>query len=178
MNVRNNFSTFALLGTLIFIAGCGGLKVPDDLPKLHPAQIEITSDEGKKLEGAIVSLFLVGGGGEAVGAATDNKGIATLYTRDLFVGAPAGKYKVCVNWSIGVEMTPPPEGTPQRERYDEALKRPGYEPRITQYPALEPEFQDAKNTPLEVEIVEGKNNFSLTVKLSEMGKQLAAEHGK
>ena len=173
MIIRNWFSTVALGGIFVFFAGCGGAKLPSDLPKLCPTQIEVTAD-GEKLAGASLLLYPVGGG-ENVGGVTDTKGIAKIYTRGQYAGAPAGKYRVCVNWSVTIEgptsKKPVPTDPKELEKYND---RVAYE-RQGKF-ALEPVFKDSKNTPLEVEVAEGKNSFSVEVKLSEEGKKLKAEN--
>jgi len=161
MMIRNEFTAVVLLG-ILFIAGCGGQKLPGDLPKLYPAQIEVTAD-GEKLAGAGVTLSLVGGAGESVGGSTDAKGIAKLYTRGQYAGAPAGKYKVCVNWSVILEgptsQKPAPTDPAALRAYNKQVSS-----ERTGKPALEAVYRDSKTTPLEVEIGEGKNNLSVEVK--------------
>ena len=116
--------------------------------------------------GATVSLYPIGSG-ESVGGLTDGNGIAKLQTRGKYSGAPAGKYKVCVNWAVTVEgktsKNPPPTDPVELEKYN---KRVEYE--RTAIPALEPIFKDPKNSPLEVEIGEGKNQ--LTVEVQKLAK--------
>ena len=169
--VRNWFSAVVLWGIFVFITGCGGQKLPSDLPKLYPTQIEVTAD-GEKLAGATVSLYPIGGG-ETVGAATDAKGIAHINTRGQYAGAPAGKYKVCVNWTVTVEgptsKKPVPTDPGELAKYERRVA----DERTTK-PVLEPMFRDSAKTPLEVEVVEGKNILSVEVKLSEEGKKLKA----
>jgi hypothetical protein len=155
MFAHNRFSLVALLGILVFFAGCGS-KLPDDLPKLYPAQIEVTAGS-EKLAGAIVTLSLIGSGGESVGGVTGADGIAKLHTRGLYDGAPVGKYKVCVNWVV---LDAEPTGTqPESKRHNEQIER-----EIIGRSGLEPGYGDRKNTPLEVEIIKGTNSFFIEVK--------------
>ena len=158
---------FTLSTVVIFsllIVGCGP-KIPSDIPKLYPATITITAD-GEKLSNASVTLFPIavasGQSNVAVGATTDDKGVAKLRTQGLYDGSPSGKYKVCVNWAITIDgptsKTPPPTDPKQLEAYN---KKVAYEQ--TSKPALDPQFMSSKTTPLEVEITEGKNDFSLEV---------------
>jgi len=173
MIIRNWFSAVALWGIFVFITGCGGAKLPSDLPKLYPTQIEVVAD-GEKLDGASVLLYPIGSG-ETVGGVTDAKGIAKINTRGQYAGAPAGKYKVCVNWSVIVEgptsKKPAPTDPKELTKYNDrvASERQGK-------PVLEPVYNDSRNTPLEVEVAEGKNSFSVEVKLSEEGKKLRSEN--
>jgi len=161
MFARNSFSLVVLLGILVFIAGCGP-KLPGDLPKLYPTQIEVTATDGSKVENATVLLYPVGGT-EVVGGTTNAQGIAEIRTRGEFSGAPAGKYKVCVNWSVLVEgptsKRPAPTDPRELERYNRRV-----EDERTGRSALEPGYNDAARTPLEVEVVEGKNSLSVEVK--------------
>ena len=155
MFAHNWFSLVVLSGILVFFAGCGS-KLPDDLPKLYPAQIEITAN-GVKLAGAIVTLSLIGGGGESIGGGTDADGIAKLYTRGFYDGAPVGKYKVCVHWVVmGAESS---GNQPEPKRFNEQVDSD-----IIGKSGLEPGYGDRKTTPLEVEIVAGNNSLSVEVK--------------
>ena len=166
MILRNCFSVVALLGILVFISGCGGAKLPDDLPTLHPAQITVTAG-GERLDGAAVTLELIGGrGAEIVAGTTDASGVARLYTRGEYVGAPAGKYKVTVNWSIITETPKTPPTDPERlKRYREAVAEGLIsETDVTYTPGLDPVYGSLRTTPLEVEIVDGRNNLSVEVK--------------
>ena len=164
---------FTLWSIFVFIVGCGQ-NLPDDLPKLYPTQIEITAD-GEKLAGAVVTLYPVGSG-EAAGAVTDDKGIAHINTRGHYAGAAAGKYKVCVNWAVTVDgptsKKPAPTDPAALKQYESQIER---ERHAT--PALEQKFRDTKATPLEIEVVEGKNSFSVEVELSEEGRKFKAESG-
>jgi hypothetical protein len=155
------FSLLAVSGILVFFAGCGS-KLPDDLPKLYPAQIEITAGD-EKLAGAIVTLSLIGGGGESVGGGTDAEGIAKLYTRGLYAGAPIGKYKVCVNWTV---MDTGATGQKSVPTAPVALKKSNEQAErdVIGRSGLEPWYGDRKKTPLDIEIVEGNNSFSVKVK--------------
>ena len=149
-----------LIGYPCFFVGSGS-DLPDDLPKLHPAHIEITAD-GAKLAGASVSLFPIERG-EFAGAITGDDGIAELMTRGQYLGAATGKYKVCVHWAVVVEgetsKKPAPTDPAELERYNSQV---GLE--RTAHSGLEAEYSDPKNTPLEVEIKEGQNRLSVEVK--------------
>ena len=165
MIVRNWFSAVALwsiLGSILFIAGCGGQKLPSDLPKLYPAQIEVTGNDGAKLEGAMVTLSFIGGAGEPVGGVSDANGIAKLYTRGQYAGAPVGKYKVRVDWNLIIEgptsQKPAPTDPAELKRYRQKV----YTERQSK-PGLAAKYGNVDTTPLEVEIGEGKNSFPLEV---------------
>ena len=161
MFARTSFSLVALLGILVFIAGCGQ-KLPADLPKLYPTRVEVTAD-GQKLERAVVGLHLVGTTEPLSGGMTNAGGIAEIVTRGLYSGAPAGKYKVTVTWTVQLDgptaSQPPPTDPVELESYNDRVMR---EKRT--FGALETQFRDPQTTPFEVEVVEGKNSFQLEVK--------------
>ena len=161
MFARHCFSLVALLGILVFIAGCSQ-QLPDDLPQLYPTQIEVTTTDGEKLERATVSLHPVEGTEPAAGI-TNARGIAEIVARGRYSGAPAGKYKVTVSWTIALEgptaSKPAPTDPKELAAYNDRVDRE----RVNK-PALEPEFGDSRVTPLEVEVTSGKNSFSVEVK--------------
>jgi len=162
MLTRNWFSVVALSGILVLFVGCS-TKLPDGMPKLYPAQIEVTATDGEKLEGATVILTLIGGAGEPVGGVSDANGIAKLYTRGDYAGAPLGKYKVCVNRPVILEgpasQQPAPTDPKELAKYNERVAS-----QRRAKPTLESEYMDHRQTPLEVEVIDGKNNLSIQVK--------------
>jgi len=95
---------FLTLGsTLLFQAGCGGGDKgrPADLPKLFSVNITITQ-EGKPLEGAIVTLSAKSPSTYGTSMGTTNaSGVATMRTYG-YDGTPAGEYAVLVD-KKGVE---------------------------------------------------------------------------
>ena len=141
--------------------GCGGQNLPDGMPRLYPAAIEVTQ-EGTPLAGATVTLVsddpvLARWGPTGV---TDASGIAALQTDGMYRGVPLGTYKVVVT-KRAKEPHPNPElagaerGTPQEAQYDR-LDRAR---RIISY--VEPQFGSIGETPLTIEIVAGQRTYSI-----------------
>ena len=98
-----------------------------------------------------------------MGGTTDAKGVAKLYTRVEFPGAPVGKYKVSVIKNFVIEGSTSQQPAPTDPRELDRYKRKIFQERKVE-PILEPEYGDHTMTPLEAEIVEGKNSFSFEVK--------------
>jgi len=138
-----------------------GQTLPSDLPKLYPTQIEVYAD-GEKLEGAVVTLYPIGGG-EPVGGTTESNGIAKLSTRVQYAGAPVGKYKVCVIKNLIIEGPTSQQPAPTDPKELDKYKQKVFGERKVES-VLAPEYRESKSTPLEVEVVEGKNRFSVEVK--------------
>ncbi|MBQ9872952.1 MAG: carboxypeptidase regulatory-like domain-containing protein [Thermoguttaceae bacterium] len=88
----------ALLLAVAFVAalGCGkGPKKPADLPKLFPATVTVTYDNGEAVPGATVVLFTEqksGGRSWNVAGVTDDAGKLVLKTDGNWDGVPAGNY--------------------------------------------------------------------------------------
>jgi hypothetical protein len=99
MKKRPLFLSVSLLFIIFLSNGCGKPpNLPPDFPKVVPCEITVIQD-GKPLEGAMVSLVPVGESGKyAKGCSgrTDAQGIASLMTYGQ-VGVPFGKYKVLIS---------------------------------------------------------------------------------
>ena len=89
---------FILLTCLCFaLNGCGGEKLPDDIPKPYPTVITITQD-GQPLAGASVVLVPMDPSNTwHAGATTDASGKATLQTHVKYDGVVPGKYYIIVS---------------------------------------------------------------------------------
>jgi hypothetical protein len=141
---------------VLLLAGCGERK-PDGLPPLVPVKIILTQ-EGKPLDGAIVSLEDPSGGVKfTVGGTTNSSGVAEIYTHGNYKGAPLGKYKVRVLKNVTEESpSAPPENTPEYDKFmGEYAKNP---PRTYRY--VEKQYSDINTTPLEIDIT-GKTTQTL-----------------
>lgn len=145
--------------------GCGE-KLPSDLPKLVPVDVTVFLD-GTPLSKATVTLYPLdmgsGQSGLPVGGISSDKGVAKLKTQGRYDGSPLGKYRVCVSKSAPIEG-PTSKKTPPTD--PEALKayekKVGYEREFVN--AIEKTFSDPKKSPLEIDIVDGKNTFTVEVK--------------
>ena len=150
------YTFLILIVTLMTFTGCqfGGETLPEGLPKLVPATIQLTQD-GTPLAGATVMLFDTSGSQQwSPGGLSDSNGTIELYTNGRYKGAPEGKFKVVVTKT---ETDPSKLGTAPSEddpKYGEHLNQLANEKRDS-YTLIEKKFTDAKNTPLEVEIKKG-----------------------
>ena len=114
MNKVVSFVLFAFL--LLSFTSCGGQKMPDGMPPLHPTNITVTQ-AGQPLEGAVVNLVNADDPNYrwVIGGRTDARGICQVRTQGEFVGAPEGRFKVLIRKQINEggnqPATPDPLGT-------------------------------------------------------------------
>lgn len=128
------------------LVGCGRTPTPDDLPPLHPVTLTITQN-GAPLAGANVLLFAVSGEDKwAPGGVTDSAGIVLPKSQGRYAGAPVGKYKVCVSKSEIEKLSPGDSDAGKRAK---AFK------------LVEDQYGNPETTPLEFEVVAGKNTATL-----------------
>ena len=114
-----NYATFMGLGLIVafLCSGCGGQKLPADLPRLYPTTIVILQD-GTPLAGAAITLInadpeVTRYSGSS--ATTDASGRAVMFTEGMYQGLPAGTYKVTVlklEYTGGASVGLPP-GVPE-----------------------------------------------------------------
>ncbi|MDR1268816.1 MAG: hypothetical protein LBK82_04775, partial [Planctomycetaceae bacterium] len=93
----------------------------------------------------------------SVGGGTDENGQVVLMTNGRYAGAPEGKYKITVDKVVS--KVPPipkeselPEDEKQRQKIFDDINKQTTITRI-----VDEKFLDEKKTPLELEIVKGKN---------------------
>ncbi|MBQ9873390.1 MAG: carboxypeptidase regulatory-like domain-containing protein [Thermoguttaceae bacterium] len=154
-----------LISVCAFLAiasvGCGKKK-PDGMPDLQPTLLTVTQG-GAPLSGAMVNLKSTDASNKwTCGGTTDEKGVAALVTHGQYKGVPIGKYKVSVNKTIG-EGDPPPR-TPFNEETARAWKEyhdagKTYE----EFYVVDQKYATVDATPLEIEVVKGKNNLTADV---------------
>ena len=125
------FYPLTIIPILLIFCGCSRVNRPADLPRLFPVTLMITLDN-QPLDDALVVLHMEDGPDAkwTVGSRTDSAGQAVITTHGQFRGAPAGKFKVCVSKSEGIEE--------------------GGRPKLVQH--VDPLFADPKSTPLEIEV--------------------------
>jgi len=161
--------TFLICFCVMVCFGCGR-KLPPGMPKLYPATITVTYDDGKPVDSATVIFHpttpFESGKFWVIAGITDAKGQAEVYTQVDYQGMPAGKYNVVVQKFI-VEGTPPPSNpsmpmnAEQQQAYRDYLKS-GKRPE--RFQLVENEYLDAAKTPLkDIEVKAGKNMFDLKV---------------
>ena len=151
-----NSILFLLVVTMTTFIGCqfGGEKLPEGMPKLVPATIQLTQD-GAPLAGSTVMLFDTSGSQQwSPGGLSDDKGTVELYTNGRYKGAPEGKYKVVVKKSETDPSTLGPAPSIEDPKYGEYMDKMMSE-KLDTYTLIERKYNDAKNTPLEVEIKKG-----------------------
>lgn len=133
-----------LLLPFCLLIGCGE-KGPDGMPALTPLTLQFTQG-GKPLADAAIQLIpadptsrWVSGGG------TDQTGKCVVRTHGTYVGAPTGKYKVCV---IKNETEGEPEGMD--------MSNPGQSKPSTlkTVSLVDLKFTLPNTTPLELEVTE------------------------
>jgi hypothetical protein len=138
------FLFLVLLGCVFGFLGCADPK-PDGLPNLQPVSLQFTQD-GTPCEKASVNLSPQDGNRWAVGGSTDANGIVQLKTHGKYQGVPAGKYKIVVTKTERETVGPPPNSV--FEQQQENI-----------YDLIDPVYSNPEKTPLEIEIVAGKNQF-------------------
>ncbi|MGI6402320.1 MAG: hypothetical protein ACOX0A_09495 [Thermoguttaceae bacterium] len=150
------------VAVMVSTIGCGGVKKPDGLPDLQPVTIKLTQGSEplanavlniKPIEPSTTNNFTCGG-------TSDAKGVTTIVTHGQYKGAPIGKYKVAVSCTVG-EGTPPPPSPIDEEsaRVWKEYQESGatYE----EFYVVDPVYSTVESTPLEIEIVKGKNELTL-----------------
>lgn len=140
-----HFFLLCVGASLLVSLGCVGKKKPDGLPELYPTIITITT-EGNPLEGASVVLMPSDPDNRwAAAGITDSSGKAVIRTYAQFLGAPEGKFKVCVTKTYTDPSIP--------------LPRPGEPgPLPPSYELVNPKFGRPDKTDFEMEVVAGKKN--------------------
>jgi len=130
-------SALTLTCCLLLSAGCGGgREKPKDLPPLHPGTLTF-EQEGVPLGDA--HIILHSDSKWAVSGRTNEKGEVKLVTGGFYDGVPEGTYKIIVRKSVVVED----------ETTGNTIRRTN---------VVAPQFTQANTTPLEIEIVKGRNS--------------------
>ncbi|MBQ1278652.1 MAG: carboxypeptidase regulatory-like domain-containing protein [Thermoguttaceae bacterium] len=149
------------LAALASAVGCGQ-KLPDGMPKLNPTTIKVIQD-GQPLADAMITLQSADGSSKwSSGGTTDATGVATIVTHGQYKGAPTGKYKVAVSKTVGEGTPPPPKPyDAESERvYNEYIASGAT---YTEFFVVDPQFRLVDTTPLELEVVDGKNDLEVNV---------------
>jgi hypothetical protein len=142
-------NSYSLIIVALFCAGCHVQNKPSDLPTLYHVTITITQD-GLPLGGADIVLIPDASNEKwAPGGVTDSSGVAHIQTHGKYSGAPVGKYKICVSKTETEKIL-------NRNESDHS-----FPPKV--YRLIEEQYTDSVKTPLEIEIVQGKNTKTFDV---------------
>ena len=102
-----------LLCAAAVLVGCSkGPKKPANLPKLFPATVTVTYDDGTPIDQATVAFRKPGGGSSEwnVTGRTGADGKLVLMTNGNWEGAPAGEYEVMIEKQISELVEPTEKG--------------------------------------------------------------------
>ena len=155
------FALSGITAVLLFVAsGCGGKKKPADLPPLYPCEITVIQD-GKPLEGATVSLNADGTSLRfTVAAKTDKVGVAKIKTDIDWLGAPVGKYKVCIRKVVAPATDTSEEIPSDPTAYAEYQKKLASQSAQTKS-LVDRKYLRPHTTPVSIEVTE--SGFSDTI---------------
>jgi hypothetical protein len=138
------------------IIGCGDDR-PSDMPPLQPVVLTFIQD-GVPLSDAIVTLYSTDPNFKwSVGGGTEETGQVVLMTNGRYTGAPEGKYKITVDKVVRNGPPVPkeselPEDEEQRQKIFNDIDKQTSITRI-----IDKKFLEEKSTPLEFDVVKGKN---------------------
>jgi len=152
--------------SFLFQTGCNrGPKKPNGLPKVYPVTLQI-EQEGKPLAGADVILRSDAIGTWSCGGTSNERGVVTVRTHGQFPGAPLGKHKVIITKiksnTASVDISQAKSIAEIREIEAKATTEQKKDFGATTY-LVEQKYSGVDTTPLEVDVVAGKNNFTLDV---------------
>ncbi len=141
-------SLWVLLALVLLPTGCNDNR-PKDLPKLNKVTLHFTQD-GSPCAGASVSLVPLDSSPWIVGGTTDASGAVQLKTHGEFVGVPAGKYRIAINKT---------EKDAPKENAGGGGMASMMTPVVDSYHLIDTQFASRSKSPLEIEVVDGKNTF-------------------
>jgi hypothetical protein len=157
------FHCFIAIVPFLFLNGCGGIELPDGMPKLYPVTITITQ-EGKPLEGASVALISEDPSMSqwVAGGLTDASGNAVIKTLSKYKGAASGKYLITiVKQYAEPNKTQAPNPATDPEGYgkylDEIRRKPA-----DAWDLIDPRYSTGKS-PESIEVVKGRNKKTIEV---------------
>jgi len=144
-----------------FSLGCGK-RAPEGLPNLEPVKLTVTQDGAPCAEAQVNLLAFDSSNKWSSGGTTDANGVVALVTHGQYKGVPAGKYKVSVFKKVGEGTPPPPLPT---DEASEKAYNDYYESGQTYdlFCLIEKQYTDLNTTPLEIEVVKGKNDITVDV---------------
>jgi hypothetical protein len=147
-----------LIAVIPFLSnGCGGSRMPSDLPLLEPCTITL-KQEGVPLADAMVFLrsidttFIW-----TVGGKTDANGVTIPKTHAQFPGVPVGEYKLVINKTERFQKKPN-EQVPGGDVTETIQGSP-----VILYTFVEKQYTDIGTTPLLIKIKKGTNHLEFDV---------------
>ncbi len=151
------FKKTFLCGFAIVIFACGGCgpKKPDGFPKLVSCKVTVTK-AGRPLDGAVVILSPLSGGGEWITSGkADPSGVALMKTtmKDFTkTGAPEGKFRVVISKRVDVDYEYTPEEAAALSPSELVGVQQRYEKRMEEARIVPAVFESAMLSPAEIEI--------------------------
>ena len=143
---------FAFCCAPLLFVGCGGEKLPPDMPRLFPTTVTIVQ-EGIPLEGATVVLHPKDPNSRwSAAGLTDASGKVEFFTHGRYRGVPEGEYQltVCKIYSEQSQYQEPPAGMDERTFNNlRAAENLGV------YRLVDPIYDNPTTSPLEISV--GRN---------------------
>ena len=145
------------------LGGCGGEKLPDGMPKLHPTVITVIQD-GSPLEGAAVALISADPSNSwSSTGLTDAAGKAEVRVQGTYAGAVPGKYYILITKSEtdpSKLVAPNPDTDPQGySRYmEESAKEV-----LNSYSLIDAKYGRISADAETLEVIAGKNEKTVDV---------------
>ena len=172
MKKTSGYMIFLFVVLFLTLSGCGS-DHPKGMPKLYPATITVTYDDGSPAVGADVILFPEN---TAIiqwvyAGKTDEKGSAIMKTHGAYQGIPEGKYKVSLQKLIIEGLASP--GTPNMDnpesikKYEEWKKSNNKEKKSQ---CFEKKYTAFESSGLEITIA--KQNEPIKIKAGKLVKEL------
>jgi hypothetical protein len=163
---KKTFYFYCLITVIpfLFLSGCGGVNLPDGMPKPYPVTIMITQ-EGKALEK--VSVLLVSDdvalGQWTAGGESNASGNAVLQTLGKYPGVVPGQYKVILRKrEVQARYQNIPDPKVDRDGYEKAIRQYPIQPKDT-WDLIDPKYSDQNTTPESIEVLKKKNNMTIEV---------------
>lgn len=128
------------------------------MPKLYPCSITLTQ-ENTPLAAATVTLVSTDPDFHwAAGGTTDSNGVCVVRTRGKYQGAPEGTFKVTAKKFEG-DKSMYPDIPPTNEAEFATWTKQKQSENLKTYRLIDEQYMSVDSTPLEVEVVPGKNRF-------------------
>lgn len=149
------------VSVVLFGFGCKESR-PAGMPKLQKVKITLTQ-EGQPCDDAKLGLLPIGGDPQwSSGGTTNANGVLEPVTHGKYKGMPVGKYRVTVDKSVGEGEPPPPSpiDAESQRKFDE-YRASGKTYKLFQ--VMPDKYRLRDSSPLEIEVTEGTNEFTLDV---------------